>query len=355
MSITDQLPDDDDFDLIDLEFFGDDLTAANGPPIAVAPPPRPRRPQTPTTVLEGDLRSVSLASVLHLAESDAIDGVLKAGPKTTPAIRKALPDGAIRNLGEKGKKAGVSSPLPVALRELEFAGRIERIPVGARLDTEKYEWRRAKPAKRASAGRDFAERVQLVARRFFEWFGPATLKELTAWSGLTARDAKAAVAALPLVPVAIEGHADDAWALEADRDALVDASPTASFDFLAFEDNLLIIHGGPGAHADAAYHDRPLASWGMQKPTTLGAAKHIAWRTILFKGEIIGYWEYDLDKGELVHALFDGPPKGQKRALAQRSEELAAFLRDDLGHARSFSLDTDEAIRARVAGLRAML
>ncbi|MCA9690354.1 MAG: DUF4388 domain-containing protein [Nannocystaceae bacterium] len=104
MSITDQLPDDDDFDLIDLEFFGDDLTAANGPPIAVAPPPRPRRPQTPTTVLEGDLRSVSLASVLHLAESDAIDGVLLIGDDRLIGLCRGLVVSA-----RAGKLAGLSA------------------------------------------------------------------------------------------------------------------------------------------------------------------------------------------------------------------------------------------------------
>ena len=90
--------------MIDLEFFGDDLTAANGPPIAVAPPPRPRRPQTPTTVLEGDLRSVSLASVLHLAESDAIDGVLLIGDDRLIGLCRGLVVSA-----RAGKLAGLSA------------------------------------------------------------------------------------------------------------------------------------------------------------------------------------------------------------------------------------------------------
>jgi len=47
----------------------------------------------------------------------------------------------VRSLGEKGKKLGLSSTLPPALRTLEFEGRIERTLEGGRLDSERYLWR----------------------------------------------------------------------------------------------------------------------------------------------------------------------------------------------------------------------
>ncbi|HEX7840999.1 MAG TPA: crosslink repair DNA glycosylase YcaQ family protein, partial [Kofleriaceae bacterium] len=70
-------------------------------------------------------------------------GVLAAltEPMTTDAIRKAC-KGEIGSFGDAGKKVGLSSPLPLALRLLEFAGKIERTLDGGRLDTERYLWRK---------------------------------------------------------------------------------------------------------------------------------------------------------------------------------------------------------------------
>ena len=44
------------------------------------------------------------------------------------------------------------------------------------------------------------------------------------------------------------------------------------------------------------------------------------------------------------------------RAAAHKkaAAELARFIRDELGHARSFSLDTDDAVRARAKAVRSM-
>ncbi|MCA9537554.1 MAG: winged helix DNA-binding domain-containing protein [Myxococcales bacterium] len=61
------------------------------------------------------------------SEIEAIgDAVLAAldAPLTTAEVRKALPDGLVRSLGAVGKKVGLSSPLPSALRALDFAGHI---------------------------------------------------------------------------------------------------------------------------------------------------------------------------------------------------------------------------------------
>src|SRR6185436_2653248 len=63
-----------------------------------------------------------------LAVVDAVaPGVLAAltEPMTTDAIRKGV-RGEIPSFGDAGKKVGLSSPLPLALRQLEFAGKIER-------------------------------------------------------------------------------------------------------------------------------------------------------------------------------------------------------------------------------------
>src|SRR5687768_8682414 len=66
-----------------------------------------------------------------------------ATPLTTDALRKALPAGSIPSFGEAGKKIGLSSPLPLVLRLLEFSGKVERTLEGGRLDSERYLWRKA--------------------------------------------------------------------------------------------------------------------------------------------------------------------------------------------------------------------
>jgi DNA glycosylase AlkZ-like len=281
--------------------------------------------------------------------------VLADGALTTPEIRKALPEGAARSLGDAGKKIGLSSPLPVALRELEFQGEIERIPVDDRLDTERYLWRIPKQKPRAAAPADPAERVAVIARRFFEFFGPATVKELAAWVGVSQRDAKAAMAELPLTAVTIAGHAPEAWVLDDDLETLVAAAPApAAFAFLSFADNLLSVHGGPGVHVDPAHHRQPVSAWGSSKPTTLGEARHLGVRTLLLGEKVIGLWEVDSDAGEVVAATFEPLSGKLRRALDADRERLAGFFRDQLGHARSFSLDTDDKVRERAALIRGM-
>ncbi len=44
----------------------------------------------------------------------------------------------------------------------------------------------------------------------------------------------------------------------------------------------------------------------------------------------------------------------RRKAVEALAEDMATFLREDMGHARSFNLDTDDTIRERVAIVRAL-
>ena len=278
---------------------------------------------------------------------------------TTAGIRKALPDGAVRSLGAAGKKVGLSSPLPVALRVLEFDGRIVRTLEAGQLDTERYLWQIAGDSaeRDAIAAHDSnpTARNTAVARHFLSVAGPATLKQFAAWSGLSQRDAGDAVAGAGAVAVDVDGLAGPCWLLEDDVDALQRAAvPESSVALLPFEDNLITIHDGPAVHVDPRYHDLPVDAWGgTSKPVTLGTARHIGHRTVVAGDRVIGFWEFDIASSAVVCAPFAPVTGTLKAALEAECAAISDFLRDDVGHARSFSLDTDAAVQKRASAVQA--
>ncbi|MFN7989306.1 MAG: crosslink repair DNA glycosylase YcaQ family protein [Thermoanaerobaculia bacterium] len=274
-------------------------------------------------------------------------------PATTDALRRALPAGALRSLGEAGKKVGISSLLPIALRLLELEGKVERTLEGGRLDSERYLWRRAKKNVLASAkvpSSPSARNAELL-RLFLSWSGPATPKELAAWSGLSLAEVRAAAALLDPVTVDVEGHAGDALLLPGDEEALLGVREPATVRLLSFEDNLLAAHGGPGVLVAPEDRDRSVESWGSSRPSTLGSAAHLARRTVLAGRTLAGFWELDADGGRVVTSLFRRLSRKEADALERLSGETARFLLDEVGHGRSFSLDTDENVRERARAL----
>lgn len=298
---------------------------------------------------------VSWREVEELGE--AVYGALASAPLSPDGLRKSLPKEAARSLGEVGKKVGLSSPLPVALRWLEFAGRIERSLPSGRLDSERYLWRRAarSPFARTDLPTDDAGRHAALARIFFAHHAPASDRELAEWSGLTLGQVRAAIAALPeLVPVTIPGHAERAYAHAEDLRAAAPGEPSGAPHFLPFADNLLLIHGGLGSLCDPAEHDRKVPLWGGRgRGERIGDARHASLRAIIYGGRLVGFWELSPTSGRITYFIFDsargaGGPAAD--GLRQAAEQTQRFLLDELGHGRSFSLDTDAALDTR-AGL----
>lgn len=308
--------------------------------------------------IERDLEKAGTSLREVTERGEAVLGTLRAkGPLMTDALRRTLPDGAVRSLGEQGKKAGVSSTLSPSLRELEFAGKVERTLDGGRLDTERYLWRAARKSPFIGAKvPDTAEaRHVAVAELFFAWVGPATVKDFAEWTGLAQRDAKVAIEKAALVPIAVTGYAADAFAPASDLPLLKEPqAPSKAVRLLAFEDNFLVLHGGLRHLTDAKHHGRSLAPWGPSKTTTIGEAKHISSRAIVTGDGMVGLWEYDPDARKVVTVTFDALDASQQKELAALGEETAAFLGNEIGHAKSFSLDTDDDVRARVKALEAM-
>lgn len=276
-------------------------------------------------------------------------GALADGPLSTPALRKALPDGAIRSLGPAGKKIGVTSTLPPALRELEFAGRIRREFPGGRLDTERYAWRAAHDDFGGVPGTPQG-RLEAMAGLILERSGPVTTEHVAAFVGCGKRAAEQALVAAGGLPVAVTGFAPLAWIQPGDRE--LPPEPPAGLGWLAFEDSLVILHGGPWAITEAEHHGVTVRAWGRGRPTRIADASHLASRCIVRGGRLIGLWEVALASREVVWAPFGAVEPAIEAELAREARELAAWIADELGHGRTFSIDNDERVAARAAALR---
>lgn len=271
-------------------------------------------------------------------------GVLAAltGPMTTDAIRKALA-GDIPSFGDAGKKVGLSSPLPLALRLLELAGKIERTLDGGRLDTERYLWRRT-AGKLPAAARDREARIASVVDAFLGFAGPVTLAQLSAWSGHPQRDLKPAIARLDAAEVEVEGIGP-AYVRRADLAAR--PPPPRGTALLALEDNYLNNHG-VAAVTDPRHHAFEVDLWGgTGKPAPLGKANHMLSRSIVVDGLVAGFWEVDPRASGAVWHTFEPAPAPLARTLDELTAATARFLLDELGHARVFTLDTMDDVQTR--------
>lgn len=76
------------------------------------------------------------------------------------------------------------------------------------------------------------------------------------------------------------------------------------------------------------------------------ALQDLGHHAVVDRGRLIGLWLYDPDAADIVYTTF-GPPEDAVRAEVART---AAFIRDDLGDARIFSLDSPACEDRRAAG-----
>lgn len=276
----------------------------------------------------------------------AVLETLGSGPASTPELRKALPAGVIRSLGERGKKVGVTSTLPPALRQLEFAGRIERRSMENRLDHERYIWALPKTPISLAAWDDPTTVHAALAERFFRWAGPATVDAFAAWSGFGKTVCKKAVAAADLVEVDVDGEAmfADPAALQADDDVTRPA-------LLPALDNLYALRGATAPLVDPMHHDLEVASFGRGGVASLAEATQLLERTVVVQGELVGSWGYDPEAGASEFHPFGKVTKKVASAVA-REMAAADALFGTLGHARTIVLDKDATLQKRLDRMR---
>jgi len=274
---------------------------------------------------------------------EAVVRALADSALTTTALRRRLPEGTIRSLGPAGKKLGVTSTLPPALRRLEFAGRIARTPVETRLDHERYAWSLAD----LEVGTFTEEDAATLATLYLSWAGPSTRKELAAWSGLKQSASKGALAA-----AGAEAHqlAGEEVFLPPDAPPLPEA--TGAVRWLPGMDNLYGLRADARHLVDPAHAEVEVTRFGSRPRGVLGRVSQPIERTIVRDGQVIGLWAYDPADDALVSSLAPDQPDDDDAHDAERER-----IRDTisaLGHGKVFSLDKDAKLTARADRLRSL-
>jgi hypothetical protein len=250
----------------------------------------------------------------------AVVKALGAGPLEPDALRKKIGDAA-RNLGPEGAKKGLTTTLPVALGLLQAAGEIRRVPVNGRIDQQRYKYAAWKCAPSGS----FTD----LARRYFCWIGPATVEEFQAFAGLGVKAAKAAVEPLQLVEVSA-----GLFLLPEDREEFLkfQTPKRPQYAVVSSLDGIASLRG----------------EWkGLLAPED--ADNQLPGHAILDRGRLIGRWEFDTETGTIAWASFVPRDKALEKAV----REMEAYVREDLGDARSFSLDSPKSRAPRIEKLRA--
>ncbi|HEY7984006.1 MAG TPA: crosslink repair DNA glycosylase YcaQ family protein [Ktedonobacterales bacterium] len=268
---------------------------------------------------------------------------LAAGPLDPAALKTALGD-AVRSLGPDAKKRGLTTTLPLALGVLQSTGAIVRVPLNGRLDQQRYRyarWGLDAPALRLPPD----EALRELARRYWRWTGPASLAHFQWFTGLSGKAARPIVAPLGLVPLAA---GDPRLMFPEDRAALlafrVPAEPC--FALVGWLDNLM--HLRRDVAGLLAPEDRERRVFADREEQPVANLSDLPSHAIVDRGRLVGLWEYDPTAGAIAWRTFTPQPAALQEAIA-RTE---AFIREDLGDFRGFSLDSAESRRPRIAALR---
>jgi len=269
---------------------------------------------------------------------------LEKGAMMPDALKEAVGN-ASRNLGEEGKKKGITTTLPLALGFLQSAGGIRRIPVDGRLDQQRYKYALWRPNPLATCKLSAAEAYTELARKFFQWTGPATAAEFQWFSGLGVKAAKEAIAPLQLVDAG-SGRLMTTEDHEAFAKFKVPSKP--HYVLTSSLDGLSQLCRNSGSLVDAADLDRLAA---FDQGGKAGASlMDLPGHAIFDRGRLVGIWEFDTETSSIVYMTFQKADKAMQQAIA----ETETFVREQLGDARSFSLDSPKSRVPKLERLRAM-
>jgi hypothetical protein len=267
---------------------------------------------------------------------------LEKGKLDPATLKKALGD-KVRAFGEEGKKKGLTSTLPIALGKLQNSGQIRRVPVDGRLDHQRYAYVPWDASPLEGVPFTLEEALVDLAKLYFSWIGPATKENFRWFTGLAAGKAEGVLRQVDLVDVGegmllLKRHRD-----EFERH-VTPADPC--YALVAGIDSLFLLRRDIASHLDAADVERQVM--GERALRQVGHLVDLPSHAIVDRGRLIGLWEYDPEEKRIVYQVWTQ----ENPALRHAIESMEAFVRDELGDARSFSLDSPKSRRPRIEALR---
>ena len=275
---------------------------------------------------------------------DAVVSALSKGPLDPDALRGST-GGTVRNLGEAGKKKGMTSTLPLTLGLLQSEGEIRRIPTNGRMDQQRYSYALWRPNPLAGFRLSTEEACTELARRYFGWIGPASLGHFQWFSGLGVKAAKAAIEPLALEsPKGMEGY----LILPESRASFEAFKPPREPEYVLVSSLDGITHLRRNVEDLVDPADRKNMVFCDKELKAIGGLSDLYNHAILDRGRIVGLWDYDVETQSIAWTSF----VGKNKALEEAVRKTEAFVRDELGDARSFSLDSPKSRAPRIAALR---
>jgi hypothetical protein len=241
------------------------------------------------------------------ALADAIEQLLDAEPLTSAAVRKALPPEFARFSG------ALTYVLPYMCAEL----RLVRTTSSGGWKSDQYRYARTAtwlPDLDVNSATPEVGRV-IVARHYFDSYGPATVEDFLWWSGFTRTDGLPAIEALgeELVPITSDDAEYLALASTLDNLRAAPAEAPSGVALLPVWDAYLM-----------AYKDRTRY---LSKDRYAFVYDKVGNGTssLLIDGVIAGVWDFEESKKTLTVkvALFADVPPETWDALAQETTRLA--------------------------------
>lgn len=269
----------------------------------------------------------------------AILKALQNGQRTSEQIRTAVPATLVKDFGPDLKRIGLTNSLTLAINLLKEEGKLLKQQAKKRLDSTEYSL--ALTSSVLPQVDPFNLRMEdactQLAAQYFRAESPARVRDYAWWAGINVTDAIKGVAEVKpkLVPIPVEGTKEEYLISESDLEEFLAFEPQESaVNFIPYRDTYLkgqrevVDRFVPSEHAD-----KPFSRW-------KGKLINDPLATIVQDGRVIGVWEWNEDEEEVDQLLFDSSiSKSTMRIIRKRADELATFIRNNLGDVRLQGLD----------------
>lgn len=247
-------------------------------------------------------KQLELDDTTFARSRDIVVEALQGGKQLArPALLQVLEHAGISTAGQRG------------IHMLSFLAHEGLICFGAREGKQPTfvlldEW--VPPAKELERDEALAE----LARRYFTSHGPATVKDLVRWSGLTTRDVRSGIDMVGQELVSEEVDGQTYW-MSPEAQAAGTVSP--SLYLLPGFDEYVLGYGDRSAVLDPLHASKVVpGNNGMFMPT------------IISDGRVVGTWKRAVKKGGVVVTAypFDTLTDAERVAFDQAADSYAAFL-----------------------------